>query len=113
MPQVTMYQEGDKYVYKFNGHLDPKDWKVEVQDGKLVVSGEESVKLNSGEDEVKKFGWTGKLSRYCASPEFEVEAGEYFPGIELKDVPGVYGKQHAGGTFVVKFPYKKVSAATA
>ena len=39
----------------------------------------------------------------CLPPQ--LIPGDYFPGIEV-DAPGVYGKQHAGGTLKIVFPRK-------
>jgi hypothetical protein len=106
MVLVNMMVDGDTYVYEFNGHLDPKDWQVEVKDNRLFVIGEEKFMSRGGEEMSNTYKWDAKLSRYCASAEFELKPGDYFPGVEVI-APGVYGKQHAGGKLRVVFPLKK------
>lgn len=106
MGLVNMMPEGDKYVYEFNGHLDPKDWNVKVENGRLYVTGVEKKKKNSGEFLETEYKWDTKLSRYCASTEFTLEPGSYFPGVEVT-APGVHEKQHAGGKLRIVFPLAK------
>ena len=102
----NMFVEGDKYVYEYHGHLNPKDWQVEVRDGRLYVWGMEKWTSNNGDEQETKFEWDTKLSRNCASTEFTLEPGDYFPGVETT-APGVQGKVHMGGKLRILFPYKQ------
>ena len=104
MGLCNMFAEGDTYVYEFHGHLNPKDWNVEVKDGRLWITGEEEWKTTKGDPSSTKFEWNTKLSRYCASTEFTLEPGDYFEGV-YTTAPGMQNqKQHAGGKLRIVFP---------
>ena len=71
MVVVDMYHEGDKYVYELSGHLDPKQWQVEVKNGRLYVFADEEWGENeSGQTKTIRHAWDTKLSRYCKSNDF-------------------------------------------
>ena len=110
---VQMTYTATTYTYSLAGHLDPKDWSVSVEDGKLLVQADVSVQLRGGETRVDHFEYSTKLSRQIAPhASFEVQPGEYFPGVEVT-APGVYGKQHAGGTLKIVFPRLPQAAPSA
>ena len=80
MVMVTMVSDDKSFCYDFHGGVDPKDYTVEVTDGRLYVKCDIPVELRSGETKIDKFSWDTKLSRHVdPSSSFEVRLSARAP----------------------------------